>query len=289
MKISQRQAGDVTILEPKGKMTIGAGDVMLRDAIAAATRSGKSKLLLDLHGVSKMDSSGLGELVAAHNVVTSEGGTIRLMNLPSKLYNVMGITQIVSVFDVFDDEQEAISSFRLARSFSSRATRSSRSATRCDNPVTGASTGAGSNTAVRACRLATYQVGPTRLLLTRLTREVDGQRLISGRKARKCGLRPPRPRRRGACVRSASGSLRQSAPPAPAGRPSPPWSRVPDPTMRSRLCRHFLIPRPVHRPHHDLAVQAVERPLDIGLESAITGSRLLFWLHAPTSAFTESG
>jgi anti-sigma B factor antagonist len=111
MKISQRQAGDVTILEPKGKVTIGAGDVMLRDAIAEATRSGKSKLLLDLHGVSKMDSSGLGELVAAHNVVTSEGGTIRLMNLPSKLYNVMGITQIVSVFDVFDDEQEAISSF----------------------------------------------------------------------------------------------------------------------------------------------------------------------------------
>ncbi len=112
MKISQRQVGDVTILEPKGKITIGAGDVALRDAIEAATRVGNAKLLLDLHGVSKMDSSGLGELVAAHNTVTAEGGTIRLMRLPSKLYNVMGITQIVSVFDVFDDEQEAIGSFR---------------------------------------------------------------------------------------------------------------------------------------------------------------------------------
>lgn len=112
MKISQRQVGDVTILEPKGKITIGAGDVALRDAIEAATRAGKAKLLLDLHGVSKMDSSGLGELVAAHNTVTGEGGTIRLMKLPSKLYNVMGITQIVSVFDVFDDENEAVNSFR---------------------------------------------------------------------------------------------------------------------------------------------------------------------------------
>jgi len=111
MKISQRQVDDVTILEPKGKVTIGTGDVMLRDAIAEATKCGKSKLLVDLHGVSKMDSSGLGELVAAHNTVTNGGGTIRLMNLPSKLYNVMGITQIVSVFDVFDDEQEALNSF----------------------------------------------------------------------------------------------------------------------------------------------------------------------------------
>ena len=112
MKISQRQVGDVTILEPKGKITIGAGDVALRDAIETATRAGNAKLLLDLHGVSKMDSSGLGELVAAHNTVAGEGGTIRLMKLPSKLYNVMGITQIVSVFDVFDDEQEAVGSFR---------------------------------------------------------------------------------------------------------------------------------------------------------------------------------
>lgn len=112
MKISQRQVDDVTILEPKGKITIGAGDVMLRDAIEAATQNGSSKLLLDFHGVSKLDSSGLGELVAAHNTVTSGGGTIRLTKLPSKLYNVLGITQIVSVFDVFDDEQEAVNSFR---------------------------------------------------------------------------------------------------------------------------------------------------------------------------------
>jgi anti-sigma B factor antagonist len=111
MKISQRQIGDVTILEPKGKITIGSGDVMLRNAIEGAAGDGSRKLLLDLHGVSKMDSSGLGELIAAHNTVARGGGTIRLVNLPPKLYGVLGITQIVSVFDVFDDEREAIASF----------------------------------------------------------------------------------------------------------------------------------------------------------------------------------
>ncbi len=114
MKISKRQVGSVTILEPKGKITIGAGDVMLRDAIDAATRSGSAKLLLDLRGVSKMDSSGLGELIAAHNTVSDLGGMIKLMNLPPKLYGVLGATQIVSVFDVFDDEREALASFDAA-------------------------------------------------------------------------------------------------------------------------------------------------------------------------------
>jgi anti-sigma B factor antagonist len=111
MKISKRQVGNVTILEPKGKITIGAGDVALRNAIEEATHTGSSNVLLDLNGVSKMDSSGLGELIAAHNTVTVDGGMIKLMNIPSKLYGVLGITQIVSVFDVFDNENEALASF----------------------------------------------------------------------------------------------------------------------------------------------------------------------------------
>ena len=111
MKISKREVGNVTILEPKGKITIGAGDVVLRNAIEEAAHAGNSNVLLDLNGVSKMDSSGLGELIAAHNTVTGDGGTIKLMNIPSKLYGVLGITQIVSVFDVFDNENEALASF----------------------------------------------------------------------------------------------------------------------------------------------------------------------------------
>ena len=111
MKISQRSVGDVIVLEPRGKITIGVGDVVLREAVDRAVSGGTKNLLVDLKGVTKMDSSGLGELIAAHNTVTADGGKIRLVNMPSKLHNVLGITQIVSVFDVFDDVDEALASF----------------------------------------------------------------------------------------------------------------------------------------------------------------------------------
>ena len=112
MKFSKRQIEGVTILEPRGKITIGAGDVALRGALEEIVQDSASKILLDLKGVKKMDSSGLGELIAAHNSVTEVGGAIKLMNLPPKLHGILGITQIVSVFDVFDNESEALASFR---------------------------------------------------------------------------------------------------------------------------------------------------------------------------------
>jgi anti-sigma B factor antagonist len=111
MKISTREIGNVTVMELKGKVMIGSGDVALRDAIDKAVGSGKKNLLVDLGGISKMDSSGLGELVAAHNTVTAGNGTIKLANIPSKLYNIMGVSQIISVFDVFDDVDEGLASF----------------------------------------------------------------------------------------------------------------------------------------------------------------------------------
>ena len=111
MKISTREIGNVTFVEPKGKITIGSGDVLLRDTIDEALSSGAKNILVDLKGVSKMDSSGLGELVAAHNTVTTNGGTIKLVNIPSKIYNIFGVSQIISVLDVFDDIDEAVASF----------------------------------------------------------------------------------------------------------------------------------------------------------------------------------
>lgn len=112
MKIFKSEAGDVTVLALKGKITIGSGDVALRDAIDESVSIGQKKLIVDLGGVSKMDSSGLGELVAAHNTVTKGGGKISLANIPSKLYNIMGVAQIISVFDVFDDVDEGLASFK---------------------------------------------------------------------------------------------------------------------------------------------------------------------------------
>ncbi len=111
MKISTREIGNVTLVEPKGKITIGSGDVLLRDTIDGALGSGAKSILVDLKGVSKMDSSGLGELVAAHNTVTSKGGKIKLVNIPSKIYSIFGVAQIISVMDVFDDIDEAVGSF----------------------------------------------------------------------------------------------------------------------------------------------------------------------------------
>jgi anti-sigma B factor antagonist len=111
MKISDREIGDVTVLALKGKVTIGSGDVALREAIDEALGKGRKNLVVDLGGVSKMDSSGLGELVAAHNTVTEQNGKIKLANIPNKVYNIMGVAQIISVFDVFDNIDEAIGSY----------------------------------------------------------------------------------------------------------------------------------------------------------------------------------
>ncbi|MBN3884967.1 MAG: STAS domain-containing protein [Nostoc sp.] len=111
MQINKRSQGDVTILEPNGKITIGVGDVQLREAIQQALESGASKILLNLAGVTTIDSSGIGELVSAYTTAQNRGGKLKLSNLPSKVQDILTITQLITVFDVYDDEQEAIASF----------------------------------------------------------------------------------------------------------------------------------------------------------------------------------
>lgn len=111
MKITVRQAGDVTILTLKGKITIGVGDVALRDSIAQQMQEGRKNLLLNTAEVSTIDSSGVGELVAAYTTVTNRDGKLKLLNLPPKLQDILQITQLITVFEVFDDEASAIKSF----------------------------------------------------------------------------------------------------------------------------------------------------------------------------------
>jgi len=101
----------VTILEPKGKITIGVGDVALRDAVHEAVEAGGVKILINLEDVTTIDSSGIGELVAAYTTVTNRDGNLRLMKLPPKVQDILQITQLYTVFDVFDSEEEAIASF----------------------------------------------------------------------------------------------------------------------------------------------------------------------------------
>lgn len=111
MKISSRQREGVTILEPKGKITIGVGDVALREAVHEAVGAGSRKVLIDLSEVTTMDSSGIGELVSTYTTVTNRGGKLKLLHLPPKIQDIMQVTQLITVFEVFDDEEDAIASF----------------------------------------------------------------------------------------------------------------------------------------------------------------------------------
>jgi anti-sigma B factor antagonist len=112
LNISERQVGDVTILDMDGKITIGEGSVALRTAIRRLLEEGKKKILLNLAKVSYIDSSGIGELVSSYTSIGKEGGQLKLLNLTQKLEDLLTITKLLTVFDVYDSEEEALASFK---------------------------------------------------------------------------------------------------------------------------------------------------------------------------------
>lgn len=111
MKIDVRHREGVTILDIKGKITIGLGDVKLRDSVREALEAGSRNILINLEGCTTIDSSGIGELVSAYTTVTNRGGMLKLENLPKKVSDILQITQLITVFDVFGDEAEALKAF----------------------------------------------------------------------------------------------------------------------------------------------------------------------------------
>ncbi len=111
MKMEARHERGVTILEPRGKITIGVGDVALRNAVSEALEAGASNILVNLDGVTTIDSSGIGELVSAYTTVTNRGGKLKLEKIPPKVNDILQITQLIQVFQIFDDEDEALGSF----------------------------------------------------------------------------------------------------------------------------------------------------------------------------------
>jgi anti-sigma B factor antagonist len=111
MKSEIRDRGDVRIIKLSGKITIGAGDVKIRELINEALEEGKKYILLDLANVTTIDSSGIGEMVACYTTVTKQGGQLKLVRLSPKINDILQVTQLITVFDVFDDEEEAIRSF----------------------------------------------------------------------------------------------------------------------------------------------------------------------------------
>jgi len=111
MKTTIRTKGDVAILDLKGKITIGEGDVLLRENIENLLNDGKLKIILNLAKVNYMDSSGVGELVGTFTTVNNRNGKMKLLNLTDKIHDLLQITQLLTVFECFTDEQEAVESF----------------------------------------------------------------------------------------------------------------------------------------------------------------------------------
>lgn len=112
LNIVERQAGDVTVLDLSGKITIGEGSVALRTKIRSLLEGGKKRILLNLGGVGYIDSSGIGELVSSFTTANKEGGQLKLLNLTQKVRDLLAITKLLTVFDCFENEAEAFNSYK---------------------------------------------------------------------------------------------------------------------------------------------------------------------------------
>jgi len=112
LSIKDREAGDVTILDLAGKITIGEGSVQLREAVRRLLDDGKKKILLNLGEVAYVDSSGIGELVSSYTTTNNQGGQLKLLNLTKKIQDLLMITKLLTVFETFDSEASALESFK---------------------------------------------------------------------------------------------------------------------------------------------------------------------------------
>jgi len=111
-KITARQIEGATVLEVSGRIMLGEGAVILRDAIQDALKTGTRKLVLDMGGVSYMDSSGVGELTGAYTSARNKSCEVRLLHLTKRIDDLMQITKLATIFDIYSNEQEALYSFK---------------------------------------------------------------------------------------------------------------------------------------------------------------------------------
>ncbi len=111
MQIEERVVDDVTILDLKGKMTLGEGDELLKDKVNSLMNQGKKKILMNLGEVPYIDSAGLGEIVRTYTTVSRQGGTMKLVNLTKRITDLLSITKLLTVFETFDNESEALKSY----------------------------------------------------------------------------------------------------------------------------------------------------------------------------------
>jgi anti-sigma B factor antagonist len=112
MQIEQQAAGDVAVIKITGDITLNqGGDVLLKDKVQSLLQQGHKKIVLDLGGVSYVDSAGLGQLVQIHATTKNNGASLRLANVTKRLKDLLVVTKLVTVFDSYDSEAEAVKSF----------------------------------------------------------------------------------------------------------------------------------------------------------------------------------
>ena len=111
LQIEERVVGEVTILDLKGKITLGEGDEALKDKINSLILQNRKRILLNLEDVPYIDSAGLGEVVRTYTTVSRQGGQLKLVNLTKRITDLLSITKLLTVFETFDTEQDALQSY----------------------------------------------------------------------------------------------------------------------------------------------------------------------------------
>ena len=111
MQIDQRAVGDVVVLDLKGRVTMGEGDELLKDKVNSLVNQGHKKIVLNLAEVPYIDSAGLGEIVRTYTTVSRQGGSLKLLNLTKRITDLLSITKLLTVFETYDTEADAVRSF----------------------------------------------------------------------------------------------------------------------------------------------------------------------------------
>ena len=115
MQIEERAVGDVLILDVKGRITLGEGDELLKDKVNSLLNQGQKKIVLNLAAVPYIDSAGLGESVRTYTTVSRQGGNLKLLNLTKRITDLLAITKLLTVFETYESENDAVQSFSSAK------------------------------------------------------------------------------------------------------------------------------------------------------------------------------
>jgi anti-sigma B factor antagonist len=115
MQIQERTVGDVVVLDVKGRITLGEGDELLKDKVNSLVNQGHRKIVLNLADVPYIDSAGLGEIVRTYTTVSRQGGSLKLLNLTKRITDLLSITKLLTVFETFESENDAVRSFSAAK------------------------------------------------------------------------------------------------------------------------------------------------------------------------------